>query len=262
MVGERNSPYHAYWDRIGASFPSLKGAASTRYYLQCERMLFDAFYPAVDGKSVFKTDLWDEAKNTEILGWLATRGALPVGIDVSLPTVLQAREITWNRAPLFAAGDVRQIPFRSDTFDVVYSMGTIEHMPDYERAVAEIFRVLKPGGTAIVGVPNKLDPFLRPALVTLLNLVGGYPYGREKSFTPRELRRLLESAGFEVTARSGILFIPGWLRMLDLLLYTRRSRLGWVTRGAVALFAWIYRRFPSARQHGYLIADRARKPGG
>jgi hypothetical protein len=37
----------------------------------------------------------------------------------------------------------------------------------------------------------------------------------EKSVTARGLRRLVESAGFRVTAVSGILFIPGWLRMLE-----------------------------------------------
>ena len=44
--------------------------------------------------------------------------------------------------------------------------------------------MLKPGGTAIIGVPNKLDPFLRPLLVHVLNALGFYAYGMEKSFTP------------------------------------------------------------------------------
>jgi ubiquinone/menaquinone biosynthesis C-methylase UbiE len=63
-------------------------------------------------------------------------------------------------------GDVRAIPFREGSVDAVYSMGTIEHFEEYAQAVREIFRVLRPGGTAIVGVLNKLDPFLRPLLST------------------------------------------------------------------------------------------------
>ena len=63
-----------------------------------------------------------------------------------------------------------------------------------------------------------------------------------------------------VAERTGILFIPGWLRMLDLWLHTRRSRLTGVVAPAVRLFAWLYRRVPAVRRHGYLtvcVAVRA-----
>jgi hypothetical protein len=109
-------------------------------------------------------------------------------------------------------------------------------------------------------VPNKLDPFLRPLLVHLLNVGGLYGYGMEKSFTPGALQRLLESAGFRVTARTGILFIPGWLRMLELWLYTRRSRLTGATSPPVRFFAWLYRRVPAVRRHGYLTVCVAERP--
>ena len=44
-----------------------------------------------------------------------------------------------------AGGDVRDLPFANDSFDAIYSMGTIEHFAETERAVAEMARVLKPG---------------------------------------------------------------------------------------------------------------------
>ncbi len=83
----------------------------------------------------------------------------------------------------------------------------------------------------------------------------------EKSFTPGALQRLLESAGFRVTARTGILFIPGWLRMLELWLYTRRvpAHRRHHLR-PVRLFAWLYRRFPAVRRHGYLTVCVAERP--
>jgi hypothetical protein len=120
--------------------------------------------------------------------------------------------------------------------------------------------VLKPGGRAIVGVPNKLDPFLRPLMVALLNGFGRYDYGVEKSFTAGALRRLLEEAGFRVVGRSGILFMPGWLRMADLWFHTRGSGLRRVTGALTRPFAALYRRFPAVRRHGYLIALAAEKP--
>lgn len=67
-------------------------------------------------------------------------------------------------------------------------MGTIEHFDETERAVGEIARVLRPGGIAIVGVPNRHDPFLRPLLVTVLQAAGLYAYGYEKSYSRRALR--------------------------------------------------------------------------
>jgi SAM-dependent methyltransferase len=252
--------YVAFWDDVGESFPSLKGAASTTYYFECERLLCEAFFPDLRGKSLFKTDLWDEAKNTEILRWATTQGARPFGIDIAFATAREACQLDWPRRPGFALADVRQLPFDENSFDLIYSMGTIEHFPDYPVAVAELFRVLKPGGTAIIGVPNKLDPFLRPVMVSLMNSLGLYGYGMEKSFTPAELRTLLEMAGFEVTGLSGILFMPGWLRMVDLYLHTRQPRLSWLTSWAVQGCAWSYRRISSLRRHGYLIAMQTTKP--
>jgi SAM-dependent methyltransferase len=253
-------PPESFWDDVGAHFPSLKGAPSTAYYFECERWLFETFAPKLCDRVVAKTDLWDEAKNTEILRWVAEQGASPAGIDVSLPTVRAARAVLASHRPAFAGGDVRAMPFRTGSVDVVYSMGTIEHFPEYAEAVGEIFRVLKPGGLAIVGVPNKLDPFLRPLMVHVLNACGLYGYGMEKSFTPGALQRLLESAGFRVTARTGILFMPGWLRMLELWLYTRQSPLTGVTTPFVRLFAWLYRRVPAVRRHGYLTVCVAARP--
>ncbi len=254
------SSYRSFWDETGEHFPSLKGAASTRYYFECERALMETFFPRLTGRLLLKTDLWDEAKNTEILQWAAGQGAHALGIDIAMPTVRHARAAFNGQALLCAAADVRAIPLRDNSVDLIYSMGTVEHFPEYAVALREMFRVLRPGGTAIIGVPNKLDPFLRPALVYVLNRFGRYPYGMEKSFTAGQFSQLLESAGFRPVGRSGILFMPGWLRMLDLLLHTRRSSLAGLTAALVRPFEWMYRRFPAIRTYGYLLAIAAVKP--
>lgn len=223
-------------------------------------MLLETYFPHLRGRLLLKTDLWDEAKNTEILRWAAERGARVVGVDIAVSTVQQALAVMAEHRLMCAAGDVRRLPFLSGTFDLIYSMGTVEHFPETQAAIGEIFRVLKPGGAVIIGVPNRLDPFLRPLLVRLIAAVSRYPYGMEKAYTPRALRRMVRAAGFHVTALSGILFMPGWLRMLDLWLHMRRARLRWLTGWLVAPFAWAYRRIPAVRRHGYLIACVAMKP--
>ena len=261
MAGrQEDSAYQAFWEDVGAGFPSLKGAASTRYYFECERLLCEEFFPPVQDLLVLKSDLWDEAKNSEILLWLADKGARPAGIDLAFEVVREAGKRLAVYQPSLAVADIRTLPFPPDTFDLLYSMGTIEHFEDSAAAVREFFRVLKPSGVAIVGVPNKLDPFLRPLLVHLWNAFGRYPYGREKSFTAGGLKRLLESAGFRAFGRGGILFLPGWLRILDLWCHVHAPRLARLTGWLVSPFAWAYRRFPALRRHGYLIAWAAIKP--
>jgi len=59
---------------------------------------------------------------------------------------------------------------------------------------------------------------------------------------------------------SGLLFLPGWLRMADLWCHTRVPRLTPFTGWLIRPFAWLYRRVLLFRRHGYLIAAVARKP--
>jgi SAM-dependent methyltransferase len=126
--------------------------------------------------------------------------------------------------------------------------------------VAEVHRVLRPGGKAIIGVPNKLDPFLRPLLVWILDRFGKYLYSPEKSFTARELRGVIEGTGLRVVERTGILALPGILRLADLFLFTRRL-------GFQRLMGWIIRPFEKLEtayrwpgRFGYLLTMVAERP--
>jgi hypothetical protein len=65
-----------------------------------------------------------------------------------------------------------------------------------------------------------------------------------------------------VTAETGILLIPGWLRMVDLACYTWCRPLSRLTGLAVRPFAWIFDRFPTSSRFGYLIAAVAVRPAG
>jgi SAM-dependent methyltransferase len=139
-------------------------------------------------------------------------------------------------------------------------MGTIEHFAESETAVREMWRVLKPRGRAIVGVPNRWDPFLRPLLVTAMSAVGLYGYGYEKSFSRRALRSMVESCGFTVVAETAILFVPGWIRILDLACHAYAPALSPIGAAMVKPFEWIDRHVPSIRRHGYLLVAVAEKP--
>lgn len=254
------SAYRDFWAHVGDRFPDLDGAVSTRYYAENEQRLFNELLPPLEGLKILKTDLWDEAKNTRILAWAAARGARAYGVDISEPTVILAHAAFHGHRLHGAVGDVRELPFADNSFDAIYSMGTIEHFAETERAVAEMARVLKPGGRAIIGVPNRHDPFLRPALAALLQACGLYAYGLEKSYSRRMLREMIERAGLTVGAETAILFIPGWLRMLDLACHSWCRPLARITGACVQPFMFLDRHVPAVRRHGYLLATVATKP--
>lgn len=254
-TAELPAAYRRFWHEVGEGFPDLGGAASTAYYLANEQRLLAEHLPDLAHSSVLKTDLWDEVKNTRILQWLHGQGARAFGVDVSGPIVWQAGEAFPQGGLRAAVADVRRLPFRDGSFDAIYSMGTIEHFADPENALREMHRVLRPGGRAVVGVPNRWDPFLRPLLARVLQGLGWYGYGYERSFSRRALREMLERAGFDVVAESAILFVPGWLRMADLALHSYAPPLAWLTAAALRPFVWLDEHVPAVRRHGYLLAS-------
>jgi len=252
--------YRGFWNDVGAVFPDLSGAESTEGYRADEQRLFNDYLPSLAGLRIMKTDLWDEAKNTRILCWAAEQGADCYGIDISLPIVTKAQAEFGPRKLHVPRADVRSLPFRDQSFDAIYSMGTIEHFDETDQAVAEIYRVLKPGGKAIIGVPNRWDPFLRPLMVAILYRLGLYGYGFEKCYSRKAIRSILQSSGLEVENESGILFIPGWLRILDLACNTWCRPLARATGLASRFFARLANHFPRLHRHGYLIVAVGVRP--
>ncbi len=55
----------------------------------------------------------------------------------------------------FLCADATRIPFADDSFDAVTMFDVIEHIPDDAGAMAEVFRVLRPGGVVLISTPNE-----------------------------------------------------------------------------------------------------------
>lgn len=72
-----------------------------------------------------------------------------VGLDVSKEMTKEAanriRKVRIHGVR-FVSGSTLRLPFRSDSFDFVFSNGVLHHTADWKRGVAELLRVLKPGG--------------------------------------------------------------------------------------------------------------------
>jgi len=67
----------------------------------------------------------------------------------------------------FEIQDIRNMPYDSNTFDLVICCEVLEHVPAPENGLAEIYRVLKPNGFTVLSVPR--EPIWR-----VLNMVRGY----------------------------------------------------------------------------------------
>jgi SAM-dependent methyltransferase len=79
------------------------------------------------------------------------------GIDLAERAVEHTRRRLADRglSSNLAVGDAEHLRFPDEWFDIVYSWGVLHHSPDTPKAVAEVWRVLKAGGTAKVMIYHK-----------------------------------------------------------------------------------------------------------
>ena len=70
---------------------------------------------------------------------------------------------------------------------------------------------------------------------------------------------MLERAGLVVVDETAILFMPGWLRILDLACHAWCRPAARVSGAFVRPFVWLDRHMPAVRKHGYLLATIVQK---
>jgi SAM-dependent methyltransferase len=98
-----------------------------------------------------------------------------VGVDLGVG------DAGWNYRALDALTDLSALPFPADTFDAALNIVTLEHLRDPAAAIAEIARVLKPGGRLLLVAPFEWEEHQQP-----------HDFFR---YTRFGLRMLLESGG-------------------------------------------------------------------
>jgi len=118
------------------------------------------------------------------------------GIDISIPKIERGHEYTqgFHNLNLLVAV-LGAMPFRSESFDLVLSIETLEHVPDPDGALGEIHRVVRPGGWFICSVPTEQDEYLGS---WKRNLSWREKSGHLHSFSQQGLKKLLEDKGFIV----------------------------------------------------------------
>lgn len=85
------------------------------------------------------------------LAWVARS---VVAVDLALQNVRYARRRHFHENIRFGVNDARRLPFKAGAFELVTCFEVYEHLAEQEALVAEVRRVLAPGGVFFVSTPN------------------------------------------------------------------------------------------------------------
>jgi methionine biosynthesis protein MetW len=173
------------------------------------RIRYDGSDPVIRRRNEFILGLLQDGNRCLDLGCgagafgplLARKFRHVAGVDVAIPLLRAA--VTRSERPVAADADDGALPFRDGSFDAAVCCDVIEHVFDPVLFVARIARVLRPGGTIVVSVPN-IRYWRRLASL----IIGGYfprttgdPHGYDGGhlhyFAAKNVEEVLESGGFE-----------------------------------------------------------------
>ncbi len=150
------------------------------------------------------------------------------GLDFAPPMVARSREKAAQRgaavarSAAFAVADATKLPLDDASVDGWCSAFVVRNIPDLDAALAEAYRVLRPGGRlAVLEIPRMDRGLLRPfarahfqhVIPRLGRLISGHrsaytylPVSVDHFLTPAEFSAVLDGAGFEVTQLRRLMF--------------------------------------------------------
>ena len=149
---------------------------------------------------------------------LAERGAKSVvGVEAIESLAKKASELPHPPTVSFRAATAERLPFEDDSFDGALLNEVLEHVSDERTALAELARVLKPGGHLALFSPNRWFPFeghgarLSEDKVLMSRPVPLMPwlpsrlttrFATARNYWPNELRELVRGAGLTIVESS------------------------------------------------------------
>jgi len=148
---------------------------------------------------------------------LARRGAIVTGLDADPAMIVAARRRTASEATQLRLidGQAERLPFDNATFDCVLAVTVLCFVRDAERAIAEMVRVLRPGGRLVIG---ELGRWSLWAVHRRIRGWLGDPTWRAAMFrTAAALRRLARAAGLDVVEVRGAVHYPPYGRAAQVL---------------------------------------------
>jgi len=135
------------------------------------------------------------------------------GVDLDAdPAVVSPILAAKGLSPRLVRGSVYELPYEDAWFDLVFSFSVFEHLHEYPRALAEVARVLRPGGIFLLGMPS-----VNRMMEVGFQLIGFKGIEDHHVTTPASVERAAPAAGLRVVRRAALDF-PG-PRPLGLRLY-------------------------------------------
>lgn len=138
------------------------------------------------------------------------------GFDMSLSDVGKAKENfdqfnenTSTKSCNFGVADAKKLPFKDNTFDFIICSEVLEHIIDYQSALSEINRILKPEGKLAVSVPKFFPEWICWKLsIDYQNTPGGHV----RIFKFKELKKDIADYGLHFSQRhwAHALHSPYW----------------------------------------------------
>lgn len=138
------------------------------------------------------------------------------GFDFDGKALDEAR-VTLSRGKInFVVGDMHKMPFKNNSFDKAVCSEVLEHLKDDRVALAEIYRILKPGGSLMISVPSQNYPFLWDPVSWILEHIfgthikagffSGLWNGHIRLYGLKELKKKTEKAGFKIEIAEELTF--------------------------------------------------------
>ncbi len=120
--------------------------AKARYELEPYILDFAKFHEG-RGKDILEIGVGMGADYVE---WAKSAPRSLTGIDLTPRAIehTKRRLAVYGLESAIKVGDAEELPFETNSFDLVYSWGVLHHSPNTDQAIQEVFRVLRPGGTA------------------------------------------------------------------------------------------------------------------
>jgi len=130
-------------------------------------------------------------------------GAHLHGVDISKTMIEKATGKKNGKKISFKLGDVEELPYENDTFDVITCSHSFHHYPNKEKAISEMYRVLKPDGRLMI-IDGCRDVLIGRLIFDLVERIEKHVY----HLFGREFREIFRKNGFNNLVQKRFNFVP------------------------------------------------------